>query len=359
MKYSITFEKRMEGTSGGVVVIRLVAILASLIATAVLLLALGKGPELTFGVLKTLFITTFFTDYGIIDTVTKAIPLLLCSVAVSYAFKMKLWNIGAEGQMAMGAMAANAVVLAFPDMAPLPLIVLMALAGILGGALWGLLAAAPRALLKVNETIMTLMLNYIALGLVQFMILGPWKDPLAQGFPLAPRISENGWLPTLGRTSIHLGLALGLVMVVLYWFVIQKSKFGYEVRAIGESESAARFAGMSIVKNTLLVLGISGAIAGLAGMSELSGVAHRLEMSLTSGYGFTAIIIAWLARLHPVGLIVMSLFMAALLVGGTYVQILGLPYALATMIQGIILFFVLGFDVFTRYRIRIARKEAA
>ncbi|MGI5877106.1 MAG: ABC transporter permease [Christensenellales bacterium] len=359
MKYSVTFKKRMEGSSGNILVIRIFAIIAAIVATAALLLILGYSPAKIARVLQGIFISTFFSRYGIMDTLTKTIPLLLCAVAVSYAFRMKMWNIGAEGQLAIGAFAANAVALAFPDMPAVPLILLMIAAGMLAGAVWALLAALPRALMGVSETIMTLMLNYVALMLLQFMILCVWKDPAGKGFPIAPPISRNAWFPVIPGTYIHMGLLIGLIMTGVYAFVIGRTKWGFEVRTIGESPSAARYAGMNLTLNMLLVLGVSGAVAGLAGVSELAGIAHRLEMDISAGYGFTAVIIAWLARLNPLGVVVMSVFMAALLVGGGYVQILGIPYAVATLIQGIILFFVLGFDALTRYEIRIVRKEAA
>lgn len=358
MKVRLKIEKRMEGFSGNAAFARIVSLVAAVIITILVLLITGYEAEKIPDVLNALFIDTLFTGAGILETLVKAIPLILCSVGVAIAFRMKLWNIGGEGQFAMGAFAAAGIAMAFPSLPPVLLIILMIVGGILAGMVWALIAGIPRALLGVNETIITLMLNYIALFWLQFLVVGPWKDPEKMGFAIAPEISENGMLPALGGSNVHIGLFIALIITVLYYFVLQRSKWGFEVRAIGDGPRAAQYAGMNVKWNIIAVMAVSGAIVGMGGAIELSGLSHRLEPEMSAGYGFTAVIIAWLARLKPAAIIVMSVFMAAIAVGGKYLPIFGLPASVSEMIQGIILFCVLGFDLLTRYSIKIVRKEA-
>ncbi|MDD4796322.1 MAG: ABC transporter permease [Eubacteriales bacterium] len=353
MKRFLTFEKRSAGTSGGVLAIRIVSIAFAVLVTMLLLFVVGKSPRQAGSILYSLFVQPFFSNYGVTDTIKAGIPLIILSIGVSLAFKMKLWNIGAEGQMAAGAIGAAGVAIYFPNLPALPLVLLMAVVSIAAGMLWGAIAGLPKAYLRTNETITTLMLNYIALKLVHALVLGPWRDPQSKGFPMAPVLPAQGWLPSWGNTGIHLGLLLAVILVAVYWFVVARNRWGYEIRVTGESAKAAAYAGIDVKKNIVLVLVVSGAICGLAGMVEFAGRAHRLDVNLTNGMGFTAVIIAWLSRLNPWGVIVMSLFMAGLNNGGGYAQTEGIPSAIATMIQGILLFSVLGFDVLTRYKIRI------
>ena len=180
---------------------------------------------------------------------------------------------------------------------------------------------------------------------------GPWRDPANKGFPIAMPIPEAGEFWSIPRTDIHFGLVLALIVMLVYFLVLNRSRWGYEIRVVGESARAAEYAGIKVRHNIIAVLMRSGAIAGLAGMSELSGLTHRLEPSISGNYGYTAIIIAWLARLNPWGSAAMSIFMAALLVGGKYAQTSGISDAISVMIQGIVLFFVLGFDILSQYKV--------
>ena len=358
MKYRLRIEKRMEGFSGNAAFARIVAILAAVVLTVVVLLLAGFEPAKIPKVFEKLFINTLFTAKGIEKTLVEAIPLMFCSLGVAIAFRMKLWNIGGEGQFAMGAFASAGIAMAFPNMPAIPLILLMMVGGIAAGLIWAAIAGITKALLGVNETIVTLMLNYIALLWLQMLIVGPWKDPLQKGFPMAPRITENGWLPTFGDSNVHIGLIIALVAAVAYYFVLNRSKWGYEVRAIGDSKKAARYAGINVKRNIILVMAVSGALIGLGGAIEISGLSHRLETTISGGFGFTAVIIAWLAKLSPAAIIVMSIFMAALAVGGNSMGVLQIPSAISSVIQGIILFCVLAFDLLTRYSIKLVRKEA-
>jgi simple sugar transport system permease protein len=228
----------------------------------------------------------------------------------------------------------------------------MMLAGMLGGALWGGIPGVLRGYLGVNETITSLMLNYVAILFAEYLVHGRWKNPVGYGFPGTGVFAPATYLPTWGTTRVHLGLAFGLVAAVILYFVLQRTRWGYEISIAGHSERVAKYAGMATARNIVIVMLVSGALAGLAGMAELTGIGHSLQRELSPGYGYTAIIVAWLGRLNPFGIILVSFLLAGLLVGGEQIQLsLGLPSAIAPMLQGIILFFLLGGDLLTRYRL--------
>jgi simple sugar transport system permease protein len=299
-----------------------------------------------------MFKGAFGSGYGISETLVKAIPLLLCGLGVSIAYRIAIWNIGAEGQFIAGALSATAVTIYFPSMPTFLVIPIMVIMGILGGAIWGLLTAIPRAYFQVNELITSLMLNYIALLLLNYFVFGPWKDPKGFNFPGTPEFESYAQIATLGGTRLHLGLIFGLVAVALYAFFIKYSKWGYELRLIGANPSAAKYAGIRINMHILIVMAISGGLAGLAGMSEVSGVAHRLMYGISPGYGYTAIIVAWLAKLNPIGLIISSILFGGLIVGGFSIQTIGLPSSTSLMLQGAILFFLIGGEKMSSLRLK-------
>ncbi len=357
MKRFLTFEKRMAGTTGNVALNRLLSVAAAIVVTILFLFAVGKSPFEVVDILRAMFVQTFFSYYGILDTLTKAIPLMITAIGIAFAFRMKLWNIGGEGQIAMGAFAAAGVAMLFPDLPGWALLPLMAVAAMAMGAVWAMLAGLPKAYLGVNETITTLMLNYVALKWLQHLITGPWRDPAAKGFPMAPPLPTGGEFPAVPGTDLHLGLLLAVALVLVYHYMLSRSRWGYEIRVVGESTRAAEYAGIPVKRNMLLVMMLSGAVAALAGMNEVAGVSHRLETAISGGYGYTAIIIAWLARLNPIGIVAMAVFMSGLLVGGSYAQSAGISSAIAVMIQGTILFFVLGFDLFTQYKVTFHFKK--
>jgi simple sugar transport system permease protein len=252
----------------------------------------------------------------------------------------------------MGTFGATWVALSFPNWPAYQLLPAMFLTGFLMGGLWGLVPAIPRAFFKVNETISTLLLNYIAILWVDFLVYGPWRDPNGFNFPITPPFSPNAILPTIGNSRIHFGLIIGLVIALIFHIILKYTKWGYEIRVCGESPRAAAYAGMSYIKNILLVMFISGGIAGIAGMTEVSAITQRLQHGISPGYGFTAIIIAWLGRLNPWAIVLVSFLMGALLVGGFSIQTSGFPAATVSMVQGAILFFVLGGELLTQYRIK-------
>ena len=284
---------------------------------------------------------------------------MLCALGISVAFRMKLWNIGAEGQFYMGAFAASGLPLYLPELPAVIMLPGMLVLGCVAGGLWGLLPAILRAKWKVNEIIATLMFNYVAILWVDYLVYGPWKDPKGFNFPLSAKFPEAAALPTFGASRIHMGLLLALLIAVLFWVMFQKSRWGYEIRVIGESEPAARYAGINISRNIYLVMILSGAVCGLAGMTEISGITGRLQPNLSPGYGFTAIIVAWLSKLHPAAIVVVAVLFGALQVGGYFVQTMGVPASISAMLQGAVLFFVVGGEFLTQYKIIMGRKEVA
>ena len=364
MAFSIKFEKRLTPSRRASFLVPVLSLVLALLFGALLLASVGANPLTTYramleGAFGTPELWANGQFYNLTETLVKATPLMLTGLGVAIAFRMLFWNIGAEGQLVMGGFAAGAVALWFPELLPFipdwAYIPLMIVAGILGGALWGLIPAVLKAYLKVNEIITTLMLNYIAILWVQHLYYGPWKDPHGFGFPGTAQFPEYTWLPRIfGR--VHWGLIFAVVAAFLLWLVLDRTRWGYEIRLIGENLSAARYAGISITRNIVLVMLVSGGLAGLAGMVEVAGISHRLQQGLAVGYGFTAIIVAWLGKLNPWAVLLVAFLMAALLVGGDQLQIsMGLPASIALVLQGAILFFMLGGEIFTRYRLRIIR----
>ena len=341
-------EKRMTVPFSLTLLVPTAAVLAALVFCAVFLAITDRSP---FAVYSAMFEGALGSEYGVSETIVKAIPLILCGLGISVAFRMQIWNIGAEGQFYMGAFAATWVPLTFPNLPMTIMLPMMMAAGIVVGALWGILAAWLRNRFAVSELISTLMLNYIAILWVSYLVYGPWRDPKGLNFPLTAPFPEAAILPSFGDSRVHAGLVLALLAAVLLQFVFRKSRWGYEIRVIGASPTAARYAGLDIKKNALAVMLISGALCGLAGMVEVSGIAGKLQAGLSPGYGYTAIIVAWLARLHPAAIVLVAFIFAVIQVGGFMVQTLGVPASVATMIQGAILFFVIGADIITQYRI--------
>jgi len=341
------------------VAVSLGAIVVALILGGIVIAFAGGDPLRSYAHIA----RASFGNLGVIsDTLVKATPILMTALACSIAFRMKLWNIGAEGQFIMGAFGASAVVLTplLPaETSPWIFIPVMMLAGMLMGALWGFIPGYLKAKFNVNEIISTLMLNYISISWVNYFVFGVWSEG---GFQMSAKFPKTSWLPRLldyaenfpilrGLTT-HAGLLIGIVAAFVLWLLIYRSRWGYEIRLIGDNPQAARYAGIDISRNTILVMMVSGALAGLGGMSEISGVVHRLQTSpIAAGYGFTGIIVAWLAKLHPGVIIVVSILFGALLLAGREIQPSGVP----KMIQGIILVCLIASDFLLRYRIRIVR----
>lgn len=338
----------------------IVAIMFALAIGGVILAWGGLNPLVAY---REMLRAGFLESWSVSDTLVKATPLILAGLGVTVAFRMKLWNIGAEGQLYMGAWAASGVALfVITPETPRPVaFLLMTVAGFVAGALWGAIPGYLKAKLDVNEIISSLMLTYVAILYSNYFIYGPWS---AGGFGLTTQFPRNAWFPRLldwadsielfrGMTA-HLGIFYGVAAGVILWVLFKRSKWGYELKLIGDNPKAANYAGINIAKHVVLTMVISGGLAGLAGMSEVAGVIHRFQENISPGYGFTAIIVAWLAQLNPIGVIIVGYLFGGLLVGGDAIQPAGIPL----MIQGIMLFCVISATLLTRYRIRIVRNIA-
>lgn len=334
-----------------------IAVLLALGLGGILLASGGLNPLVAY---RQMFLVGFAEQWSFSDTLVKATPLILAGLGVTVAFRMRLWNVGAEGQLFMGAWAATWVALFWlPASSPRWLMLLvMTIVGFLAGAVWGAIPGVLKAKWQVNEIISSLMLTYVAILYNSYFVYGPWS---AGGFGLTAPFPRSAWFPRLldladlipffrGMTA-HLGIVYGLVAAVILAVLFWRSKWGYELKVIGDNPAAARYAGISLTYHTILTMLISGGLAGLAGMSEVAGVVHRLQERFSPGYGFTAIIVAWLARLNPLGVVVVGYLFGGLLVGGDAIQPAGIPL----MIQGIILFCVISASLLTRYRIYFVR----
>ncbi|MEJ5314140.1 MULTISPECIES: ABC transporter permease [Anaerolinea] len=307
-----------------------------------------------------------FGSIGVLsDTLVKAIPLMIVGLACTIAFRMRIWNIGAEGQFFLGAFGASAVVLTpiLPSDSPQWLFILtMLIFGMAAGAIWGFIPGYLKAKFNVNEVISTLMLNYIAVSWNNYWIYAVWTEG---GFQMSRMFPRNAWLPRLtdfadrvpafGGLTVHFGLVLAILAAIVVWLILYRSQWGYEIRVVGDNPPTARYAGIPIARNTVLVMMLSGALAGLAGMSEISGVVHRLQGAISPGYGYTGIIVAWLAKLNPFAVIPVAIFFGALILAGREIQPSGIP----KMIQGIILVCLIASDFLMRNKIRIRRKGEA
>ncbi len=351
---SLVLEKREKPSSLVNFLVPVLSVLLALLLVALIIYLSGFDPGVAY---LEMLSGSFGSGYAISETLVKAIPLMLCALGVGFAFKTVLWNIGAEGQLYMGAWAAGWVALSFPQGQSWWLIPLMMLAGFLAGALWGLIPGILKASLNVNEIITSLLLNYVAILWVDYFVYGPWKDPKGYGFPFTPFFGEGAWLPTFFGTRIHLGIVFALLAAIIIYFMLKSTRLGYEIRVIGENPHAAKYAGMNIFRTIIIVFLISGGLAGLAGMAEVSGVIHRLQHAISPGYGYTAIIIAWLSRLNPMATVLVAILFGGLLVGGFSVRSIGLSESLVYVIQGIILFLLLAGDILTRYRLVLKRRS--
>jgi len=298
------------------------------------------------------------------DTLVKASPILLTGLACIVAFKMKLWNIGADGQMFIGAWAATwvAVFVLPPATNRVVMLAAMALAGIAGGVIYGAIPGFLKARLNINEIITTLMLNYIAYHWVEyFVVVGPWSlgDFESTGRFAAPatwpRLTEYAdRIPVLSGLTAHPGIFLGILAAIVLAWILYRSRWGYEIRVIGNNPKAARYAGISLRRNIMLVMMLSGGLAGLAGMNEVAAL-RELNGRFQRGLGFTGVIVAWLARLNPLAAILVAILFGGLLVGTKLIQ----PAGIASMLQGVILFVVVGTELVFRYRVHLDKVEPA
>lgn len=334
--------------------IRAAAILLALVTGGLIIAVLGHNP---IQVYASMVEGSLGKSRVLRETVKKAIPLLGAAVAIAPAFKMKFWNIGAEGQILAGGIAASYFALFWADSLPRPvLLVVMAAAGVLAGGLWGLIPAVFKARWGTNETLFTLMLNYIVLGFVKYLQAGPWGPDLnANGYPKIPMFDAAALLPK--ALGVHIGWIIVLAVTALMFGYLKYSKQGYEIAVVGESVRTAQYAGMNVSHIIRRTMFLSGGIAGLVGFIQVSGASGTLTENTAGGIGFTAIAVAWLAKLNPFVMIAIAALLAILEKGADTIQTLyTIPASAADMLTGIVLFFMLGCEFFISYRLIVRGK---
>jgi len=334
------------------------ALLLTLVTAAIIFTALGKDPIAS---LYTFFVAPLTSSTAAPELFVKAAPLVLIAVGLSLGFRANVWNIGAEGQYTLGALAGGGLALAFYDSTSPLLFPAMMAAGIIGGMAWAAIPAFLRTRFNASEILTSLMLTYVAQQLLIYLVVGPWKDPEGYGFPQSRLFQEAATAPNLiAGTRIHLGVLVALIVVGLGWIVMAKSLIGFQLRVVGQAPRAARYAGFSERRAIWFSLLLGGGLSGLAGLFEVAGPVGQLTPQISPGYGFTAIIVAFLGRLHPVGVLFAGLILALTYLGGEKAQIdLGMPNAVTFIFQGILLFYLLACDVLILYRVRGAHRPLA
>ena len=334
-----------------------IAIGLTLIAGLVLFRCLGYAP------LKTLylfFISPLTSMYGWSELVVKASPLILIALGLSIGFRAKLFNIGAEGQLTMGAIFGGGVAVLCYGHEGLWTLPLMLVMGALGGAVWGAIPALLKTVFNAEETLTTLMLNYVASFVLLYLINGPWRDPNGMNFPQSVMFSDQSLLPLMNdATRINISVFLTLFLVIVFWLFIKKSMQAFKLEVSGQAPDAAKYAGFSAKKTVWFSLVLSGMMAGLAGICEVAGPIGQLNPNLSPGYGYAAIIVAYLGRLNPIGIVLSAFLMALIYLGGEMAQMqLQLPVAIAGVFQGLLLMFLLAVDAFIENQYRFKKKKS-
>lgn len=349
--------KRGELKKGKMWLFRLLAVVGALVAGGIVLLCLGYNP---FSVYGTLLEGALGNAIMQRETIKLAIPLVVVSLGVTLAFKMRFWNIGAEGQMCIGALAASYFAYFCTDLPRPLLIILMGVAAIVAGGLWGLLPAYFKTRFGTNETLFTLMLNYIIMFFIQFLREGPWRNPTG-GASTMPRFDKNAQLPTVDFPfvgPVQMGWIVALALVVMVLVYLKHTKHGYELTVVGENPNTARYAGMPVTRIILRTMFISAGICGLAGMLQVAGTNKQMTENIAGGRGFTAISIAWLARLSPFGVLFVSFLFSVMQKGFSKVEtVYHIPASMSEVLQGVILFFVLGAEFFIEYKLAFQKEE--
>lgn len=337
----------------------LAAVVLTLVAGALLFITIGKNPV---AALKVFFLDPLSDGWALQELGVKATPLILISVGLTLCYRANVWNIGAEGQLVMGAIFGSWLALAThgaPD-GRWVLVAMLAL-GALGGMAWALIPALLKARLGVNEILSSLMLVYVAELTLDYLVRGRWRDPKGFNFPQSVNFEPEATMPLLFEAGrLHIGFVIAVIVALAAALILGRTLKGFEIRLAGEAPRAARFAGFDDKRTVLFVFAVSGALAGLAGIIEVAGPIGQLQPSISPGYGFTAIIVAFLGRLNPIGALVAALFLALTFIGGENAQIaLRIPLDVTRVFQGLLLFFVLGCDTFLLYRLRLVSSARA
>ncbi|MDR1194065.1 MAG: ABC transporter permease [Peptococcaceae bacterium] len=341
----IKITRKAEASFKKALVAQVAAIVAALAAAGLIMAIIGYNP---LEVYSQIIAGALGSAYRVRASFNKIIPLVILSLGVAVAFKMTFWNIGAEGQMAMGGFGAAYVALHYGHLSPWILLPAMMAAGVFCGAVWALIPALLKTKFNTSETLVTLMMNYIALKWITYLQYGPWKEG---GFPKIPTFTANAVLPSV--LGIHSGWIIALALTAGVHILLTKAKLGYEIAVIGESPTTARYSGIAVTRVIVIAMALSGALCGMAGMIQSSAVEKTLSEGFTAGLGFTAVITTWLARLSAPGIVLTSFIFGMLLQGGSFLEIsLRISADMAKMLQAIIIFFVLGSEFFLNYRVR-------
>lgn len=347
----ITLERKTKKSKLMVVLNPILFTLLSLAVCGIILGIMGFHP---IEVYTKMISKAFFSMRGLRKSITAGLPLMLCGLGVAIAFKMNLSNIGAEGQYAVGALCGGAWALFGPKLPGILGILMMFVVCFAGGAIWAFVCALLKAFWNINETITTLMLNYIALILMDFFCLGPWKEP-KQNVGQTSKIPDSLILPDIPGTEISVGFLIAILMAVLMYLFFKYTTTGYQISVIKNSMTAARYAGINIKKCILTVLTISGGLAGLAGFVQVSGVVGRVQAGMPNNAGYTAIVVAYLANFNPIAVIIVSILFGGLQNSSSTVQVMGVPSDIATMMQGAIMIFVIAGAFFHKYKFIIQK----
>ncbi len=333
--------------------VRIIAVVGSLLTGGLLILFLGHNPlAVYFDMLK----GSVGNPIALQETIRLSIPLLVTGLGIGLAFRMRFWNIGAEGQIIMGATAASYFALFWDTMPTVLVLIIMFVVSLLAGGIWGMIPAIFKSRWGTNETLFTLMLNYIALEFLRYLQFGPWKDPAQMGFPKIAVFDPAIRLPKV--FGVQAGWIIALILVVAVYIYINKSKQGYEITVVGESIPSATYAGMNVRKIIVRTMFLSGAVCGLTGYIIVAGSNFTLSETVTGGVGFTAITVAWLANLNPVGMVVISMFLAILEKGSNTIQTnYKIPLSAAEILTGLILFFLLACEFFLRYKLVFRQRK--
>lgn len=353
----LEWRRRREPSTLMLLASPLIAIGLTMLIGMIVFTAMGYDG---FHAVESIFLTPFLEPQRWADIGVKGAPLVMIALGLAIGFRANVWNIGAEGQYVMGAIAGTGVALLTHDMTGWWILPAMVLAGILGGMAWAAIPAFLRVKLQVSEILTSLMLTYVAVQFLYFLVRGPWKDPGGFNFPQTRMFTADQTLPTvLEGTLVHLGIPAALVLAVIAWLLMEKTTAGYAIKVVGLAPAAARHGGFSAARTTWATLLISGALAGLAGLFEAAGPFGQLTPQFPVGYGFTAIIVAFLGRLNPIGIVFGGIVLAGTYVGGEIAQsTVRLPQAATGLFQATLLFMLLATDVLVRWRIAFMRRAA-
>jgi simple sugar transport system permease protein len=351
LEFPIRLERRPAPSVAMRIAGPLIAALAMVGTGLVVFSALGKSP---FQALYLFFVQPVASLYGVGELLLKATPLILCGLGLALGFRANVWNIGAEGQFTMGAIAGSGVALFWGDTLGSLAIPVMLVAGVAGGMAWAAIPALLRTRFNASEILVSLMLVYVAQLWLSYLLHGSWRDPAGFNFPQSKGFDEHTTLPLLSDGArVNVSLVFALVLAGAAWFFETRTFAGFRMRVAGLAPAAARYAGFSERRNVWLAMLLGGGAAGLAGICEVAGPIGQLQLTISPGYGFAAIIVAFVGRLHPLGVVLAALLMSLLYIGGETVQLeLQLPQAVAGLFQGTLLFYLLAADLFVMFRLR-------